>query len=97
MATPSLRLRLSNGASEDVKIASYEPVELPSVPELIGCNLDYRNLWTLSYIRNNAIKTTLLYLPDGPSVDVAVARAKRYCAERRWNFSWMEPSVVVLT
>lgn len=72
------------------------PAPTESGAAISGIGLNLNNLWTLSYIRNNAIKTTILYFPDGPTLDVAVSRAKKYCAEHRWNFSWMEQSIVVL-
>lgn len=50
-------------------------------------------LWTLSYIRNNAIKTTVLLAPTNVTTGDAVEAAKRYCKKRGVIFSWMEPTI----
>lgn len=54
-------------------------------------------LWTLSYMRNNSIKTILLLFEDELSINIVVERAKLYCKERSVNFTWIEKSIVDLT
>ncbi len=66
-----------------------KPLEKESFPEL-NC------LWTLSYIRNNTIKFTILKLPESVTVDRAVELAKGYCTKQSWRFSWLERTVVEL-
>lgn len=54
-------------------------------------------LWTLSYMRNNSIKTTLLlFEPDLP-INEVVERAKEYCKTKSVNFTWIEKSIVDLS
>lgn len=59
-------------------------------------DIDISRLWTLSYIKHNAIRYTILYFPDSPDLGEVVERAKKYCKIKSYNFSWIEPSVVVL-
>lgn len=59
-------------------------------------DVDISRLWTLSYIKHNAIRYTILYFPDSPDLGEVVERAKKYCKIKSYNFSWIEPSVVVL-
>lgn len=54
-------------------------------------------LYTLSYMRNNSIKTTLLLFEPELSINIVVERAKNYCKERSVNFTWIEKSIVDLT
>lgn len=57
---------------------------------------DLRKCWTLSYIKYNALKQTVLYFKDEMTTDEAVLRAKNYCKSKGYSFSWMEPTIVEL-
>lgn len=62
--------------------------------ELTGLENILQRLYTLSYIRNNAIKTTMLLFPLDWSIDQIVKQAKEYCAGRNVTFSWIELSII---
>lgn len=68
---------------------------MDSLAELKGLK---HNLWSLSYVRNNAIKTTILLFesPDLP-INEVVERAKEYCKARNVTFSWIEKTIVDLS
>lgn len=76
------------GSSKEVK-----PVELPTISFMDQVD----QLWTLSYMRNNTIKTTILYMEPDLPINIVVERAKLYCKERSVNFTWIEKSIVDLT
>lgn len=67
------------------------PVEVPSVQSLPGL---LNNLYTLSYIRNNTIKTTLLLFSQNVNIGEAVEAAREYCKKQRVSFSWLEKAIV---
>lgn len=88
-------------AFEDAKQQPRLPlrVSMESGTAPVGSNVgdvDISRLWTLSYIKHNAIRYTILYFPDSPNLGEVVERAKKYCKIKSYNFSWIEPSVVVL-
>jgi hypothetical protein len=80
-----------------VRSMEHKAPGLPPALKTEGIPGILSRLWTLSYIRNNNIKTTVLLMPLDVNVDKAVELAKGYCKTRSVNFSWLEKTIVDLT
>lgn len=78
--------------------ASHKPI--PGVPVALTAEQTtpgiIDRLYTLSYIKHNAVKTKLLLLPSETGINEAVELSKEYCRSRGYSFSWLEKSIEVL-
>lgn len=50
-------------------------------------------LYQLSYIKNNAVRTTLLLFSEATTIDIYVEKAKEFCKSKKVNFSWLEKAI----
>lgn len=58
--------------------------------------INWEDLWTLTYIKSGAVRTTILLLPHKIEVTSAVEMAKTYCKHSGLSFSWLAKSIVDL-
>lgn len=56
--------------------------------------LPYEGLYTLSYLRNNALKTRILSFTHNENIEEIVSKAKLYCKQNNLNFSWIEQTII---
>lgn len=56
--------------------------------------IPYEGLYTLSYLRNNALKTRILHFSKAEGLEEIVSKAKLYCKQNNLNFSWIEQTII---
>lgn len=83
--------------SKEVRaIPGQPPATLPILP-VVTVDVTWTNLYTLSYVRFNAMRQSLLLMPVGATINQVVDIAKDHCKKKGCTFNHIEPAITNLS